>query len=378
MFDEEKGWYFSQILQATEREDWYLQQLILQWRQLRYSKDRAQRNSLLGNLMKRGNGIARRELDRIWKEQLQENNIGPLHDFIEYGTPNDYRTVLQHCEAAWQNRRKPHPDVWYIHLKAEDGIGKKRAAKIRQSFLTRNPKFAKIADFPECKIEKPYAPLNEDKTVEECILAATWVPANLLDADGLARVVKLMQTNLQTNQLRSAIRVFNKFPFPGDIQILLNFLDHENEQIVFTTLNALQETKSALIREALFSRTFEPSVRCTIVSALSSSFEPGDERWVKDQLDSIDDTWDQHIARMSMFDVVRKNPKGDWINLLQEAYEFSACQICRSSFAEHLHKRRALPRLELEALQHDAFESTRTWATKELHKLDRKAGKATA
>lgn len=326
--------------------------------------------------MKRGNALARQTLDDYWKEQVSRDYYGPVLAFLRNGTSSDYQAVLLQLEIAWSKRRKIHPEGWYIHSEAEDSIGKKKAAKIRQTFLARNPKFAKIADFPECRVEKPYEPRNQHKTVEECILAATWVPMKLLDADGLAKVVELMQTDLQTNQLRSAIRVFNKVPFPGDIQILLNFLDHENERIVFATLNALRETKNPLIREAIFSRTFEPGVRCTNVSALGNNFEPGDEKWVRDQIDSLKDDWHLHSERMSMLDVIERNPKGEWIALLQEAYEFSACQTCRCSFAEHLLKRRALLRLELEALQLDASECTRNWATKELRKLDRKAAKA--
>lgn len=106
--------------------------------------------------MKRGNPVARQELDRIWREQIVKGNDGPVANFLEYGTSRDYRGVLEFLEDAWQKRRSVHPDGWYIHLKAEDGEGKKRAAKVRQFFLTRNPKFARIADFPELKEEKPY------------------------------------------------------------------------------------------------------------------------------------------------------------------------------------------------------------------------------
>lgn len=366
----------AEILQATGREDWYLQQLLPAWKNLRYSKDRIQRNNLLGNLMKRGNDEARQELDRIWREQMVKGNDGPVTNFLELGTPNDYRSVLQFLESAWGKRRKVHPDGWYIHSCAERGIGEKRAAKVRKPFLARNPKFAKIADFPEVQKEREYNPISEFDTVEEAILSGQRPDFNLLNAEGLAKVVELLKGDLEFKALLIAIQVFHRFPFPDNVQILLRFLDHEKERIGYAVLNALEHIKSPLIRKTIMTRTFNTGLRTGVITALTSNFEPGDEKWIRTQIESFKDSWDVHTARMGMLRVLRKNPKADWIDLLQEAYEFSACQICRCDFAEELHKRRALPRLELEALQFDASESTRSWATKELRKLDRKATKS--
>lgn len=366
----------AEILIATKREDWYLEQLIPRCHNQHRSRDRSQWNDLLGNLMKRGNALARRTLDCYWKEQLLKDYYGPVSAFLRNGTPSDYQAVLLHLEATWSKKRKVHPEGWYLHSQAEGSIGEKRAAKIRQPFLVQNPKFAKIADFPEVKIRKEHNPRGEFDTVEEAILSGQVPYRHLLDGDGLAKVVELLKGDLEDQSLRRALQIFSYLPFPGDVQILVRFLDHENERIGRMVLNAFEHTKSPLIRETIMNRTFGPDVSPSLITALTSNFRPGDEKWIENQIGSHSESWQKHSARIGMLEVVEKNPKGQWSELLKEAYEFSACQICRRSFATELHKRRALPRIELEALQYDAYDFTRSWAAKALRKLDRKAAKA--
>lgn len=300
--------------------------------------------------MKRGNALARQTLDAYWKEQLLRDYYGPVSAFLRNGSSSDYRDVLLQLEVTWSKRRKIHPAGWYLHSEAEDSIGKRRAAKIREPFLARNPKFAKIAEFPEVKIRKAHDPRGEFDTVEEAILSGQVPYRHLLDADGLAKVVELLKGDLEDQSLRRALQIFSYLPFPGDVQILVRFLDHENDRIGRMVLNAFEHTKSPLIRETIMNRTFGPDVSPGTITALTSNFKPGDEKWIENQIESHAESWQRHSARIGMLSVVEKNPVGHWVELLKVAYEFSARQICRRNFAKELHKRRALPRIELEAL----------------------------
>lgn len=375
MFDEEKGWYLVEILEQTGRLEWYLSQLLPAFRNLRNENDQDQRNDILGCLMRKGYAQARQTLNDLWREDVKKNKIYSASAFLRYGTTDDYRTVLQHLEEAWQNKRKPHEEGWRIHSYAQDGIGEKQAAKVRKPFLERNPKFARIADFPESNEHNPRPDRDEFETVEEYIYAAQRVPRSLLDDAGIAIVVKLLQTELKEDQLKAALRVFFRFPFPADVNILLNLLDHESERIQYAVLNVTADVKHPLIREAILHRSFPPQIRCNSITALEANFEPGDEKWIGEQIASLKGPWHLHVARICLRAVIEKHPKGNWTQLLTEAYEFSACQICRLACAELLHKRRVLPHSELEALQYDAYDHARKWATKQLRKIKRKDAK---
>lgn len=196
---------------------------------------------------------------------------------------------------------------------------------------------------------------------------STWIWSKCATNKEMKQTARDLLLQTDPELIRGYLYVFYKRKFPLSIKHLLRLVRHEDQEVRWHTVVALQHFQDSRVRAVALELIEDVHLRAEAVGLFERNYLLGDAEKIFCVLQQINDPDEIHRVGYCVRDVYEENRVLEALEPLILQYEFNLCSRCRKFILKLLHDLEILPDWMLEEAQFDSYDDTRetvqTWLT---------------